>query len=301
MDRRKLLGLLLVGLLAATAGCSSQGSISMDAVDDESLAEQGSINVTTEDPGQERALVRDAIENGTTTVVDRSPPVDRALPFRHDGGFYDLSYTENGTQQGYAVDIRIDYNASSVDGDVVDLEDLPAVDRAAFERLMDVRGSEDSLDELLQPGYDYGIDLAYSENQTNVSALVTEQEYDAIRADKVYPIDVRSNPETMTVYEYESTLVAESVTEYATTLRERHEFELSGLSDAERDVLGGALNGTNYIEDGDNDGFDSLVDRFQAHQPVVSDGDSGEYVVRYENRVYWVEVRYGSYLDDETG
>jgi hypothetical protein len=148
---------------------------------------------------------------------------------------------------------------------VVDLEDLPAVDRAAFERLLEV--PEESRDVLLKPGYDYGIDLTYSENQTNESALATEQAYDAVRADGVYPIDVRSNLETLTVYEYESTPVAESAAEYATALREQYEFELSNLSENERDVLENALDDTNYMKDGDNDGFDSLVDRFRHTRP----------------------------------
>jgi hypothetical protein len=103
MDRRKLLAFALVALLAATAGCSGEGSISMDPVDNNSLAEQASSDLDTLQPGQDRTLVRDAIRNGTATAVDDRPPVDQQT-FRYDGGFYDISYAAAGTQQGYAVD-----------------------------------------------------------------------------------------------------------------------------------------------------------------------------------------------------
>ena len=95
-----------------------------------------------------------------------------------------------------------------------------------------------------------------------------------------------------------TTLVAESATEYATALRDRYEFELSGLSDAEREVIEGALNDTNYIENDGNDGFASLVDRFRDHESVVQNDHYGYYVVSYEGRLYWAEMDYGSYADD---
>ena len=296
MDRRKLLGFVLVALLAATAGCSASGSISMDPVDDGSLAEQASNDITIVEPGQNRALVQEAIENGSATAVGRQPPVDERLPFHHEGAFYNLSYAESGTQQGYEGGIRIDYNASSVDGTVIDYEDLPAVDRTALE--LPLTGPEVP-DEQLEPGYDFGIGITYTEREANSSVLVPDQEYDAVRYEgETYPIAVDVSPEALTVYEYESTLVAESVAEYVTALRDSYEFELSGLSEAEREVVEDALNGTNYIEDTDNEGFDSLVDRFRAHQPVVENDHSGYYVVRYDGQLYWVEVDYGSYLDD---
>lgn len=298
MDRRKLLAFVLVALLAATAGCSSSGSISMDPVDDDSLAEQASNDLGILEPGQERLLVQAAIENDSTTAVGTSPPVDQQLPFRHEGAFYNISYAEAGTQSGYDVGLRIDYNASSVDGEVVDYEDLPAVDRTALEFLVT---QADAPGPRLEPGYDFGLQRAYTQSEANTSVLAPDQTYDAVRYEgETYPIGVEVDSQTLTVYEYESTLVAENAAEYATALRDSYEFELSNLSDAERDVLENALNGTNYIDDSDNDGFDSLVDRFSGQQPVTEDDHSGHYVVRYEEQLYWVELQYGDYLDDDS-
>ena len=297
MDRRKLLAFALVALLAATAGCSGEGSVSMDPVDNNSLAEQASSDLDTLQPGQDRALVRDAIRNGTVTAVDDRPPVDQQQTFSYDGGFYDISYAETGTQQGYAVELGVDYNASTVEGAVIDYADLAAVDQRAVDGLLD---RPEPPEDVLEPGYDFGVVGTYTENQTDPSVLVADQEYDAVRYEgETYPVGVEATPETLTVYRYNSTVVAETAAEYATSLREQYEFELSNLSENERGILENALNGTNYIEDSDNSGFDSLVDRFRTHQAVEETDDTGEYVVRYEGQVYWVEVNYGSYLDDE--
>jgi len=297
MDRRTLLGFVLVAVLAATAGCSGEGSISMDPVNDSSLAEQASDDLTTISPGQDRALVGDVIENGTGTAVDVRPPVDRQAPFASGGSFYDISYTEAGTQQGYAVELLVDYNGSADGGEVVDYDDLSAVDRTAVEGVL---AMPDPPEERLEPGFDAGTTAVYTENQANASVLTTDQTYDAVRYEgETYPVGVQTTPETLTVYEYESTAVAESPGEYASMVREQYEFELSGLSEAERNVLEDAVGDTNYIDESDNDGFDALVDRFRTHRAFEEDGNVGEYVVRYDGQVYWTEVNYGSYLDED--
>lgn len=296
MDRRKLLAVALVGSLAALAGCSDQGSISANPADDDSLAEQASHDLTVIDPGQDRALVRDAIESGSTTTVGAEPPVNGERPLRHDGGFYSLSYVQTGTQTGYTGVIEIDYNASAVDGEVVEYGTLPEVDRTTLDGLLSGPPVDSPDTERLEPGYDRGTEFGYTESEASRSALVAGQEYNAVRYEgETYPVGVESRSETLPVYRYETTVVAESAGEYADTLREEYEFELSGLSDAERDVFEDALNGTNYIENNDNDGFDSLVDRFRAQQPVTGDELSGNYIVRYDDESHWVEIRYGSY------
>lgn len=299
MNRRTVLGFALVALLAVTAGCSADGSLRMQPVDDEGLADEASNELRDDELDRDAAIVRDAIENGSTTVVDDRPPVEEELPFRHQGRFYDVSYTEAGTEPGYDVGIEIDYNASSVEGEVVDYEELPAVDRRA---LTDLLRPIDRDEERLEPGYDFGIGSTYTEDDAESSVLVPTQEYDAIRYEgETYPIRVDSDSETLTVYRYGSTLVAESAGEYGQQLREEHEFELSDLSDAEREVVDNAINDTNYIEDSDNEGFDSLVDRFRAHDPVAETDYDGQYVVRYDGQLYWAEMNYGSYVDDDGG
>ncbi|WP_459191314.1 hypothetical protein [Halosimplex sp. J119] len=297
MRRKTVFAIVLLGLLAGLSGCSANGSLSMNPVNDTELAEEASHPAPTDTSADgDDALIRNAIENGTATVADDDPPVDQQLPFRHDGRFYALEYTENGTEPGYDVEIRIDLNASSVDGTVVDYEELPAVDRATLESSLSFNHS----DAILEPGYDIGAGATYTEADVESSVLVRIQEYDAVRYEgKVYPIDANTEQETLTVYRYEAREVAESHGAYAASLRERYEFELTNLSQDERDIVDESIDDTYWVEDGDNEAFDSLVDRFRDHEAVEETDHDGSYVVRYDGDLYWTEVDYGSYAGEE--
>lgn len=295
MDSRTLLAFGLVALLAVTAGCSAEGSLSMQPVDDSELAAEASTELTEDPPDRDRAVARNAIANGSATAVGEHPPVDEALPFRHQGRFYAVNYTEADTKPGYEVNVRIDYNASSVDGEVVAYDDLSAVDRRLLD---DALRRTDLPEERLQPGYDFGVGHTYTDGEADSSVLVGDHEYDAVRYEgEIYPIAVSVERTTLTVYRYEATVVANSSEAYARQLRDRYEFELSGLSDGEREIVEDALNDTSYMENDDNEAFASLVDRFRAHEPVEETEYRGSYVVRYDGQLYWAEMHYGSYVE----
>lgn len=296
MNTRLALGFALVALLAVTAGCSAAGSLSMESVDDTRLAEEASVELPEDPDESDGGVVNRAIENGTATVVDRRPPVSEELPFRHGERFYAVNYTEAGTEPGYDVSVRVDYNASSVDGDVVDYEDLPAVDRRL---LADAMARSDMPEERLEAGYDFGVGRTYTGGEAEPSAFVDGPRIDAVRYEgEVYPVDVSAESMTLTAYRYEATLVAETPEAYGSQLREEYAFTLTGLSDTEREVVDGALNDTNYIEDSDNEGFASLVERFRDRRAVEETDYSGSYVVRYEGQLYWAEMDYGSYAEE---
>jgi hypothetical protein len=292
MRSRLYFGIALVALLAVTAGCSADGSLSMDPVDDAALAEEASVDLPDE-PDGDGAVVRRAVENGTATAVGERPPVTEELPFRHEGRFYAVTHTTAGTEPGHEVTVRVDYNASSVEGDVVDYGDLPAVDRRL---LADALERTEFPEERLQPGYDFGVGDTYTDGEGESSAFVAGRTVDAVRYEgEVYPVDVRVEETTLTVYRYEATPVADSPAAYGRHLRETYAFTLSGLSDAEREVVESARNDTHYVEGTDEEGFASLVDRFRDRSAVQETDYRGSYVVRYEGQLYWVEMRYGSY------
>jgi hypothetical protein len=298
MERRLPVAVALLAVTLALAGCAHpSGSMSMRPVDDAGLAEEASREVP--DPEDhlrgDGSVVRRAIENGSATAVGPRPPVESGLPFRHEGQFYNLSRTVVDTTPGYRVGIRIDYNASSVDGDVIAYEDLPAVDRGRLAPLMD------SSREGREPGYDMGIGVTYSEAEAGSSVLVPDQRYDAVRYEgETFPIDVEG-PERVELkrYRYDATLVAESPEAYGSGRREEYAFTLSGLSEAERGVVEESLNSTYYADSTDDEGFGSLVERFQSRRAVRADEFGGSWVVRYDGRVYWVEMDYGAFVTDD--
>lgn len=302
MRRRHLLAFALVALLPALAGCSPAGSLSMEPVDDRELADRASVATPVDESadaspdalGREARTIRDAIENGSATITAQRPPLEADRPFRSDGRFYDLAYESVGTEPGYRTGIEIDYNSSDVDGAVVDYGDLPEVDRRAIRPLLDRPR------EARQDGFDFGIGATYNDSDAASSALVPDQEYEAVRYEgEVYRIGVDADGVTLTVYRYASTLVAESPEAYATRLRDRYEFELTVLSDGERSVVEEARNGSYYAEDEDDEAFDALVDRFREHPAVTSDEYGGSWVVRYEGQLYWARMDYGQFVDED--
>jgi hypothetical protein len=299
MDRRLLSTVALLALLTVLGGCAHpSGSLSMQPVDDVELAEEASRTLPEDDdrpPGFDTDVARRAVENGTATTVAAREPVEAGLPFRHEGRFYNVSYTITGTTPGYRAGIEIDYNASSVEGSVIAYEDLPAVDRERLEPLVE-RPTDRR-----EPGYDFGIGVTYTESEAESSVLVTEQQYDAVSyRGETYPIRVDDPEETdLDNYRYEATLVADSAEAYGTFLREEYAFTLSGLSDAEQSVVDEAANGTYYAGSSDEQGFASLVERFQSRRAVASDEFGGSWVVRYDGQLYWAQMDYGAFVTDD--
>ncbi|MFB6152363.1 MAG: hypothetical protein ABEJ40_11220 [Haloarculaceae archaeon] len=306
MPSRRVLALAAVLLVASLAGCSNAaGSLSMHPIDDdEALAERASRPLPTATdlpypPASAVALA--AVENGSATVVALDPPVrsGSGLPFRHEGKFYNLSQTAVGTEPGYRAGVRIDFNASSVNGSVVAFADLPAVDRqrlsGAFERGPRRRPSG--------PGYDFGVGVTYTRREADASVLVPEQQYSAVRyRGETYPVAVEGVTETtLTVYRYDATVVANSSGAYAAQLRERYAFDLSKLSDAETSVVEAALNDTYRPDSTDDEGFAALVERFRAREAVAGDGSGGEWLARYRGQLYWVEMDFGAFVRTASG
>lgn len=298
MQRRLVLALLLVAVAAALAGCAdAAGSVAMSSVDDDALASEASRSLA-DDPDPIEAYhqrhVRAAIENGSVTDVNPRPNDDSVLPVAYEGRYYDVSSEVVDREMGYRAEFSIDYNTSSVNGSTIRYSELPAVDRRALAPLFagPRRGDE--------PGFDLGLPAGYTDSEADSSVLVPDQRYAGVVYEgETYEIAVDSGERTsMSVYRYDASLVAESTDVYAAQLRERYEFTLSGLSTAERDVVDEAVDGRYYAEDTDDQGFASLVDRFLDRPAVERDRYSGSWVARYDGELYWVEMDFGSFVDD---
>jgi hypothetical protein len=304
MDQRRLI--LLTGLLAillALSGCSAAGSLEMQTVNDTELADAASRSY---DPAVDRPrggptppteILQEAVSNDSATVTDVSPPIEEGLPFVVDGRYYNVSHSVINESRATRVPIRIDYNGSAPNGTAIDYDELPAVDQAALDGILpphDVPPTD---------GFEVGVGAVYTDSELRESVLAAETEYDVVVYEgERYPIRVDEQREvTVQTYRYVATEVANSTATYAEQLREEFTFSLSNLSDDEASVLSEAIDdGTYYAEDDDDEGFGSLVDRFQQRQAITSDRASGLYLVRYRGDIYLVDLHYGGFLGEET-
>lgn len=300
MRSRIALALVALAALAALAGCSAAGSLDMQAVDGPELADRASRSVDSLDhplPESDRrpaSVVRAAIDDGSATVTAPSPPVDRGLPFERDGAYYNVTWTVTDERSATMVSLAVDYNATDTDGDAVAFEDLPAPDREALDSVLPPSTTR------RVPGPDVGVGATYTDAELNASVLAPSPEYDVVVYEGTrYRVTV-GEPRDVTVrtYRYEATRVAPDAAAYAAHLRETYAFTMTGLDDAERDVVAEAIDGSYYAQSDDDAAFASVVDRFRERRAVTRDSGTGTYLVRYDGRLYLADVRFGTYAGE---
>ncbi|QLG63716.1 hypothetical protein [Halorarum salinum] len=290
MNPRVPLLLVALALLVGLAGCSAAGSIDMTPASDAELADHASRSLPTSDDPRaavRRDLVRGAVRNGSATANDTRPPVDPdGLPFAVDGAYHDLSVEETGNHTETRVSLEVDYNGTT-DGEAVAHDDLPPADRALVDAVLPPR------DGYRTEEYDLGTGTLYTDEEAAESVLLGGG-YDAVEYDgERYPIRVEDGgPRTVTRYRYTATEVAPSAEAYGGDLRETKAFTLSGLPDAEAEIVGEAVDGSYYAESDDDEAFASLLDRFRSHEAVESDEYAGSWIVRYEGEIYWARLHY---------
>jgi predicted small lipoprotein YifL len=300
MDRRRLLGLLALAVLASIAGCSAAGSLSMEPANDaEALAGEASRAVSELDPAprdgerSRRDIVTTAIRNGSTEVTADRPPFDADLPFAFEGAYYALDHRVVDTQQAWRVTIGIDYNGTDPDGRAIDVADLPAPDREALDGLLPQRHPPQN------DGIDFGVGAIYTPEELNESALAGDSTYDVVVFEgERYPIQVES-PEAVTLqtYRYDARPVAPNASAYASQLREAYAFELGELSPNERAIVSEAVDdGSYYAESDDDSAFRELSERIRSHGAITRGDTSGTWLVRFEGELYVLEMHFGGFV-----
>jgi len=288
MNRRTFLAGAVTAIAVPLAGCAhpTDGSLSLRSMADDSAIAEQYAGATEGLPSERKSLIETAIAGEAPTREGLHPPYEGDRPVEYEGGYYQIDYEVVDTHVETLYDVRVDYDPAQSPSSVIDYADLPEVDRTA-------------LGELLSPpettpegeGYDMGRTYRYPEDAD--SALIGS-EYDGVRRDgRTYRVAVEPNREvTVQTYEYRAEQVADSTADLARQLRERYLFTLSGLSEAERDIVADAIDGTYFPEGGVPDAFRSLADRFRAHEQVDADEHSGDWLVRYDGSVYWADLRY---------
>jgi ferritin-like protein len=83
--------------------------------------------------------------------------------------------------------------------------------------------------------------------------------------------------------------VAPDTETFADRVRDRYLFVLSGLSDAEREVVEESIDGA-YFED--DEAFRSVVDRIREHDGISEDDFYGTWLLEYEGTEYLAYVEW---------
>lgn len=304
MHRRQVLA--AAAALVPTAGCLGPGggdgslemdvelptaSLSMVAVDDADIAAELTHHGMADD---ERELLARVVDEGSATVGwHQEPPLHTQLPVLHEGVVYRLSESivERRPATNYSVKVDIPQQTPSP-AETVQFADLPEADREVFEREGFADGDVVGV----------GTVFTYTPEQEAASVLVPDPQYDYVDwADgetAEWVVDGSRETEQKR-YRFGAERVA-SASEYGAGIREEYAFELSDLTDTERDVVGTAIEREGgYTVETDatpSSGFERLVDRFRPHEQVAVHDDpdpglSGRYLVRYDGTVYWTGLR----------
>jgi hypothetical protein len=331
MDRRSFLatGVSLAAVLSAgCTGCAgrSRTSLSMVPVSDTDIARRITPRLVSREgeaadqPDEEVRLVESALAGERPTAQGTSPPVPETEAFVADGRVYGLSHEVIESVPATTFPFTLNPVDGSVPaGESIPTGELPAVDREQL-------GEFGLLDES-DPFLGFGSSMLYLDSEISASMLVPTPEFSVLtwpEAAGRIEVDEGYDSELKT-YRYSASVVAESAAEYGRRIRADHEFRLSGLSAAEREIVREAMRrpreryrdrnagGTDTVTRGgdlDEEGYvvaedetappalRSLFERFESERGLSDDPGErerqGTYLVRYEGQVYWTEVQVGA-------
>lgn len=297
---RPTAALLLLALAAVTAGCAAPGTVTMDRVDDDRLAERAhrSLAAIEDDHDEDRfaALVREAIANGSSVTGERrDPPLDTTYPLKTRSGYYVVDRARRWNGSATIVDVQIDYNGTAPRDERIAWEELPPGDREAVTRAVEEQRSPHVT---LEPGTDTAVEVSYTDVERNASVLLHGEPRAVVHDDTVYPVVLDPGHRADVVrYRYTARRVADDDADFARWLKRERMFLLDDLTDDERRIVEAAIDDGYQAGDTDDTAFQSLVDRFRRHEPVeIREGNGAQYVVRYRDRTYWVRMRFEGYV-----
>lgn len=305
--RRDLLVSVAALIPAGLAGCAgrrtnhsggsagvAQGpiaSLRMTNVADADLPSKVLRTVGTDDGSDRQARLLDRILDGGTAIEATEPPFPGNEHLVYDAIVYQLSYDVTERTPAVRYSVRIDIVEGSPDeSETIHFAQLPAVDR---EKLTEY-GFEDG------DPIGIGTTVLYTNAERDQSVLVPDSEYSVIvweNGERAEWIVDRARDTTLQTYQYTAEQVA-TAAEYGQQMRERFAFELSGLSDAQRDIVKTAIEDGRYgvgADERPSSAFLAIIDRFREHKRAHrldadaenDDNQREPYIIEYENDVYW--------------
>lgn len=313
MGRRSF---LTSGLAAffALSGCTSDGeghdsfdSLSLTSISNSELPEKVLDTIGARDSyrgidaSQSTATLMARIIDEGTTIQAAEPPLPRDRKLIYQDIIYELTYdvVEQAPAASYVVSINP--TESVTESETISFNDLPTVDQEKFtERGL---GNGDPLG--------FTIRILYTDAQADSSVLVPDPEYSYIVWEDgpaaTWVVENRHET-TMKTYQYSAEQVTD-VAAYGNQLREQYGFELSGLSDAQRDIITTAITDEEYVLYEDDDtpsAFVKLADQFSDY-PLAREYPphplrpfdyilDGPYIVQYDDGIYWAEFHINRYI-----
>ena len=299
LSRRRLLAACAAGATAALAGCADPDvAMFVDPVStDREIGEQAT---TRPEAGSEfAAAVGNATANGTTAPSHgegSGPPFRVDRPVVHEGAVYDLDWEQTDRTRSrteHVVSVAVTEDDRETDAD---FEALPEIDRERLDVFASrlERYDPDADDERPPPRAEF--QHYYTDAEREASALVPEPAYETI-AIQGYPtsVDVRPTEVELDVYHYTTAERAPSLAAFGRDLRTAHRFELTDLTESEREFFehvieeGSYYQGVGLGEDRE-EAFEGVADRLVERPALFVDDREGEWLVGYDGEDYWVRV-----------
>ena len=284
MRRRQVLATGAAFLSLPLAGCvHPEVVLTMDSATADDIADRVSLHPDPD--AEEYTVTAAAVDNGSTTRRGRYELFDRTSTVRLNNSFYGLDETRLSSSEVTVYEVLLDMNPENTTAKIgaIAYEELPERDRRRLDGILSEEPPETD-------GYDVGVSYGSAAEVGDESVFVPERQYDILvyEGDRYrVAVDSRTAPEAE--YRYTATEVAPTVEAFADQVREEYLFTLSGLSDAEREVVEEAIEG-GYYED--SDAFQSVLDRIRSHEGIEVDDFYGTWLLEYESEEYITYVEW---------
>ena len=316
LSRRKLLAGCAAGVTAGLAGCADpDAAMFVEPVPSATAIATEATTTPNSRNAEETRLVAETIAGGTNrTSPDGhgNPPYQPDRPVRYNGSVYDIEWHETDQQRDrteYIISLTI-YGDDADRTPEIAFDELPAVDQETLYFLPRL------INHIQEANESEGVDASFPESSERqawyppadreASVLVPEPDYETIGVDG-HPVTVSVEPTTVSldVFAYTATERAASLEAFGRDIRANHRFELTGLSDAERDFFEMVIDDGSFykgaFDDVEDGVFAGVADRFVGQPALFMPYESeGEWLTRYDDTDYWVRidfVRMSEYAD----
>jgi hypothetical protein len=272
---------ILIFLVVVSSGCvHAEATAGFERLDGPTeVAESTSV-----DPDSLHPSVRTALSNGTSErtvqdsfLTDEFSEKENAV--RYKGKYYRVSQRKvgNATAEELAVNIT-----RTEEPPQYTIEELPESDRKPIET--GIENMQDSDDNTIAV-------QSYVFEERNRSILLDENEIVVSYRGENYRVTIREHRTSQgPLYVYESSVVANSSTEYGDEILEKYTFSLKSPPEGSEKILTEAINSTYYGEK--TEGFDSLKQRLMQEKGYILRENKGVWFVRYDGSLYKAKLRW---------